>query len=190
MEQISRKEAKTLGLKQYYTGRLCPIGHDAPKWVSNKRCINCAQEKNRKYYAVNKAKRLVAVYNWKRKNRLRTNEINRQSYRRVGRTKAIYYKQWRVKNPDLYRAIVRRRRAAKAGTKGRHTATDIKILFKQQKGACLCGVRLGNKYHVDHKTPLSRGGSNWPRNLQLLCQPCNDSKGVKTMKEWEPNHAR
>lgn len=37
---------------------------------------------------------------------------------------------------------------------------------------------------IDHKTPLSRGGSNWPGNIQLLCLPCNDSKGTKTMDEW------
>jgi 5-methylcytosine-specific restriction endonuclease McrA len=28
----------------------------------------------------------------------------------------------------------------------------------------------------DHKTPLVRGGSNLPSNIQVLCQPCNGTK--------------
>jgi 5-methylcytosine-specific restriction endonuclease McrA len=37
---------------------------------------------------------------------------------------------------------------------------------------------------IDHKLPLSRGGSNYPDNLQLLCKSCNDSKSARTMDEW------
>jgi hypothetical protein len=38
---------------------------------------------------------------------------------------------------------------------------------------------------IDHILPVSRGGTNEPRNLQLLCGRCNSSKGTKTMEEWK-----
>jgi len=38
------------------------------------------------------------------------------------------------------------------------------------------GPRLGA---VDHIVPRARGGQNEPTNLQLLCEPCNASKGAK-----------
>ncbi|MXX30642.1 MAG: HNH endonuclease [Gammaproteobacteria bacterium] len=32
--------------------------------------------------------------------------------------------------------------------------------------------------------PRSRGGTDHPDNLQLLCSHCNRSKGGRTMAEW------
>lgn len=33
--------------------------------------------------------------------------------------------------------------------------------------------------HVDHIKALRRGGTNDRRNLQMLCQPCNNRKHAK-----------
>lgn len=38
--------------------------------------------------------------------------------------------------------------------------------------------------HVDHKIPLSRGGTNLFENLITACGPCNQSKGAKLPTEW------
>jgi 5-methylcytosine-specific restriction endonuclease McrA len=32
--------------------------------------------------------------------------------------------------------------------------------------------------------PLSRGGSNWTENIQLLCVSCNDEKRAFTQEEY------
>lgn len=42
----------------------------------------------------------------------------------------------------------------------------------------------GLKYHVDHIVPLIAGGSNDRSNLQILCQPCNNSKSSKDQIEF------
>lgn len=40
---------------------------------------------------------------------------------------------------------------------------------------------------IDHYFPFSRGGGNEPDNLQVLCQPCNSSKGDSIPEEFNHN---
>lgn len=41
---------------------------------------------------------------------------------------------------------------------------------------CGAGQETGAKLEVDHITPISRGGTNDPHNLQTLCRICNLAK--------------
>lgn len=45
-----------------------------------------------------------------------------------------------------------------------------------------CGTK--SKLVIDHKIPISRGGTCELDNLQALCQPCNSRKGTRTMQEF------
>jgi 5-methylcytosine-specific restriction endonuclease McrA len=48
-----------------------------------------------------------------------------------------------------------------------------------------CGVKLSTyTATLDHVIPLSRGGSDEPRNLVWCCKKCNYSKGNKLPYEW------
>lgn len=53
------------------------------------------------------------------------------------------------------------------------------VLFGQQEGKCRgCGVAFEFRhFEVDHIVPQSRGGTDHPENLQLLCGSCNRIKG-------------
>jgi len=55
----------------------------------------------------------------------------------------------------------------------RHVQDEV---WNRDRGRCVeCGSR--EKLEFDHIVPLSRGGSNTTRNIQLLCEPCNRGKG-------------
>ena len=57
---------------------------------------------------------------------------------------------------------------------------DVAEVRKAQRGLCAyCAAKLGKGYHRDHIMPLIRGGAHDRRNLQLLCAPCNLSKGAR-----------
>lgn len=51
MELVSLEEAKTKGLRRYYTGKPCSRGHLAPRTVCNRACVACAEERHRKVKA-------------------------------------------------------------------------------------------------------------------------------------------
>lgn len=49
-------------------------------------------------------------------------------------------------------------------------------VWRRDQGRCVrCGSR--ERLEFDHIVPLSRGGSNTVRNIELLCEPCNRLKG-------------
>jgi 5-methylcytosine-specific restriction endonuclease McrA len=85
--------------------------------------------------------------------------------------------RWRKANPEAFRAQTQTRHARMANAEGRHTAADLKALLKQQNGRCgYCRKSIKTTWTVDHIQALSRGGTNWISNIQLLCLSCNTSK--------------
>lgn len=59
-------------------------------------------------------------------------------------------------------------------------AATMQALFDKQRAKCMyCGKEKheANDLHLDHKIPVSLGGSNDLSNLQLLCGSCNSRKG-------------
>jgi hypothetical protein len=51
-------------------------------------------------------------------------------------------------------------------------------VWRRDRGTCVqCGSR--QRLEFDHIIPVSRGGSNTTRNLELRCEPCNRRKGAR-----------
>lgn len=186
----TKAEAKRLGLAYFDNGKPCRYGHEGIRGSSNSGCMRCSRIR-RKLTAGYKERTKRRAKEWKKKNPERAAYINRVSllknWDKASKRQRDYFQ--RTKGQSLMRRLAAnaRRRAARRGAEGHHTAKDISALFTAQRGFCVgpCGRALRVfGYHVDHKTPLSRGGSNWPDNLQLLCPKCNGSKGTKTDDEW------
>ena len=117
---------------------------------------------------------------WQRRNAEHINEYNK-----------AYQKKWRLSNPEKAKlksqAAGARRQAALYNAPGTWDATDVQWLMAEQGGMCAgfwCYTSVREDCEVDHRDPVSRGGSNWPSNLALLCQPCNRRKSARTMPEW------
>lgn len=173
-----------------FLGKACRHGHDGLRYVSNGDCVVCTKEGVNRWYARNKPEIRAARkrrydpqkdYAETKKWRAANSEARRVQSRR-------YYEKHRAeilernaaahrRNPLL--KLVRKRNylARKRAAPGIHSAADIGSIFGLQRGRCAyCRSGLGRRYHVDHIEPLARGGSNWPKNLQLLCVTCNTSK--------------
>ena len=100
---------------------------------------------------------------------------------------SAWTKDWKRRHPGRVLVHNVNRLARVKGAEGSFTRDDVETLLESQDEFCPCGADIsGSRYHIDHKTPLSRGGTNWPENLQLLCPPCNLRKHNKTSDEWSP----
>jgi len=89
-------------------------------------------------------------------------------------------RDYRKNNPEKKKVWEHNRRAV-----GGFSNADVIDKFNSQDWLCVCcGLSLLYGYHIDHIIPVSRGGSNWPDNIQLLCSTCNLKKNALTMEEW------
>jgi 5-methylcytosine-specific restriction endonuclease McrA len=195
-ETNPRIQAKVQKLKRYF-GKVCAKHPElrGERWTDGCRCVGCGRDKDKKRVRTpaQRARRNAAD----RARHARTKE-HRAALRLVWyaqpenrQRKLASQKNWRDQNKEWCRAYGssarHARRARKRGAPGRWTLADIERIHQQQNGICAaphCDTPVTVRDHKDHIIPLARGGTNWPENIQILCQPCNDSKGKRTMEEW------
>jgi 5-methylcytosine-specific restriction endonuclease McrA len=79
-----------------------------------------------------------------------------------------------------------RRRARQLANGGNYTAAGWLAKCEYWGWRCyLCGVGLTKEsVQLEHRIPLSRGGSNWLANLAPACKSCNSRKHAKTEAEF------
>lgn len=125
------------------------------------------------------------VVKWQKDNPERFRE-KRRRYEAAHKEQKKHREQQRRKaNPEIGRLTHHRRRARQHAASGTHTIADVELQLRTQNGLCWwCGKPHGEKYEVDHRVPLARGGSDAPENLCITCQKCNREKNAKLPHEW------
>jgi len=199
MEIISREDAKASGLTRYFTGIACRHGHVALRQVVNQGCVVCSIAAKRAYYHRNPTASNAANKAWRENNKELASALWADWYRRNAEKKKeaarlhrladlegyrARSKARRASDPEKYRMEKRaseaKRRAVKVGSDGHYTKADVQTLLQGQGRRCAnCRADIARKFHVDHIMPLALGGSNDRKNIQILCQPCNQTKHAK-----------
>ena len=94
------------------------------------------------------------------------------------------YRHGKTGTKDWVRAHRVLATAKRKNAPGQHSGDDIADLMRHQGGECaMCHCDITDKFHVDHRIPLSRGGHNNVGNLQLLCPKCNLTKHARFIVE-------
>jgi len=89
-------------------------------------------------------------------------------------------------NPQAVMARVAKYNEKKKAAGGYCTYYDLRKIRRQQNDKCLyCRVDLNGDGELDHKIPVSRGGTNWPSNMAWTCTTCNRDKHNKTAEEFK-----
>lgn len=176
---IDRATAKSFGLKLYFTGKPCPKGHFAERYVSGYACVTCAflsgksEERKtyqRQYYVENserinarvcrrRADNLEVVKAEERKSYQKHNVLRKSKVRqyRKNNPDAIFFRDllYRIENPEKVAANKRRRKAAK---KQRTVKWDKELTdFVDLEAGHLCKLRegvTGFRWEVDHIIPM------------------------------------
>lgn len=198
---IGRAEATAAGLSHYFTGYPCKRGHLSPRWCENKTCVECDllrhrgdpahKARSRAYYRTNRETVLAQNKAYQVANAAAIN-AKRSEFRMANKDRInAKIAEWAKANPAKRRAKERAREGRERGAEGTHTWADIEALKVMQNGLCAapgCKASLDDGFHVDHVIAISKGGSNWPANLQLLCPPHNQSKAAHDLDDWVAMH--
>lgn len=125
---------------------------------------------------------------WRQSNPQKQREYDRRKRERNPEGRAALLIKL-MANPAYVKAASANKRARKQVGGGRVTAAELRTIRDRAKGRCAnCGQR--RKLEYDHIVPIARGGGHDPKNLQMLCRPCNMEKLARDPIEWAQANGR
>lgn len=132
-------------------------------------CACCARARTKKWCSENIQRHLSNVNSWRSKNIEKVAQIKRD---------------WQKRNLPAGVAKAARYLARKLSAPGRGvTVAQWGLVLVESLGLCVyCNER--RVLTMDHIYPLNRGGEHDIANIAAACQPCNASKGDKTLLIW------
>jgi hypothetical protein len=171
MEIITRAQAKTLGLKRYFTNKPCKYNHITTRFTSTGQCHECMYQRKKKFDNENRELVNQQARDWYQENKeiciKRTKTYQKENRQIVLRKKKI----WRENNKDKRLFYQRKREARKKNALPKWANLDaIKEIYMQRPEG----------YHVDHEIPFKGklvSGLHVENNLRYLTYTENLVKG-------------
>ena len=192
-EFFYRNKSKPDGLT--YVCKTCNGARDAKRWRNNPKrreqnasyVANAREDRRKKaskHYYENRERHIENNRKWAEKNKAKVKRDRKAKYWRDPEKARAATIAWNRENPEKVLEHSRNKRARRRGAEGTHTAEDVAKQFELQGGRCYwCGEPV-DAYHIDHRFPLSKGGSNGPENIVVSCPECNMAKKAATPLEF------
>lgn len=177
MKIISRKDALAQGLKHYFTGKPCHRGHVCLRFVSAKKCTECAALEVKKQYAENPVARAKALDRNKRRfqailadpdkheRHLELQRVRSARYRKNTRDTKREYKVLKAnpvrKAANALRTLTKNQLIKNGGSKSVKTEALLgcSIICARQhlEAQFLPGMSWDNhgEWHIDHIRPCA-----------------------------------
>ena len=106
-----------------------------------------------------------------------------EHYQKIRDRVLAHHRLYCQKHPEQMRAKYATRRARMLGADGYFTAEEFRIKCAIFRNVCVyCGK--AKQLGPDHVVPISKGGSNYIKNILPACISCNSSKGARTFEEY------
>ncbi len=99
-------------------------------------------------------------------------------------------KEYKKNNKEYFQTIEAKRRSQKQNAEGSFSLNDWLEICERYGFTCLYPGCTSNDITIDHIVPISKGGTNWPSNLQPLCKPHNSSKHNRHETDYRPDAAQ
>ncbi len=94
-------------------------------------------------------------------------------------------RRYRQENKEKIALLNRLRGLKNRGAGPMPPKVELEAMKCLQDFQCIyCRASLLPAFHIDHKTPVSRGGGNDLENFQLTCPTCNMKKSARTHEEY------
>lgn len=202
---VSRKQAKELGLKYYFTGKPCNRGGIAKRRVSDFRCLCdlckiADVDRARTHWWANRERMIAKAKKWRAENPDKyRRSVKNWHAEHIERSKSAR-KEWERRNRESLRANQERyrranlskvsarqasRRAVKVGASVQWMEELTDLVVKEAASlSSLRGIASGFEWSVDHMIPLRArrvSGLHVWNNLQVIPARINSSKKNKLL---------
>jgi hypothetical protein len=188
----SPKEARSLGLKTYFTGLPCKRGGVAERRLNGdclcEACLEFAKKSKAKWALKNKDKNIA----WRESNPEKMALYKKAYAEKNKEIQRERLKQWKRNNKSKVLADTRKRQAKKIQAVPKwYGEFDAFVVKEANDLAKLREKTTGIKWHVDHMIPLQSEtacGYHTAINLQVIPEALNCAKGNKMLftepHEW------